>query len=252
MRIAGAIAAASFLLLMPVRADDLVSGLSQDQIQITSNYTGTDIVVFGAIETADQSGQAKPRDIVVVVRGPSADIVVRRKVRVAGIWINRDAMRFGGLPSYYFLASTRPISAIAQRDTLQRYQIGLNTLTPQTESTHMPSKAEPFRQAAIRERQRAHLYAESPDGVEFLSYSLFRARVPVPATVPTGQYTVEVYLFRDGTVISAQSTPLFIDQIGLERRLYNYAHKQPFWYGLAAVFMAMSIGWASSMVFRQA
>jgi uncharacterized protein (TIGR02186 family) len=252
MRITLAIAAASILLFVPARADDLVSGLSQDQIQITSSYTGTDIVVFGAIEAADQTGQATPRDIVVVVRGPNTGMVVRRKVRIAGIWINRDAIRFGGLPSYYFLASTRPISTIASKDTLQRYQIGLNTLTPETASTRSPTKAEPFRQAAIREQERAHLYAESPDGVEFLSYSLFRARVPVPATVPTGQYTVEVYLFRDGTVISAQSTPLFVDQIGLERRLYNYAHKQPFWYGLAAVFMAMSIGWASSMVFRQA
>jgi uncharacterized protein (TIGR02186 family) len=252
MRLAAALAAAILLFAGPACAEDLVSGLSQDQIQITSSYTGTDIVVFGAIESASNTGQATPRDVVVVVRGPDTNMIVRRKVRVAGIWINRDAMRFTGLPAYYYLASTRPVSAMAPTDTLARYEIGLNTLTPESESTHSPAKAEPFRLAAIRERERAHLYAESSNGVEFLSYSLFRARVPVPATVPKGQYTVDVYLFRDGTVLSAQSTPLYIDQIGLERRLYNYAHRQPVWYGFAAVFMAALLGWLSSLLFRQA
>jgi uncharacterized protein (TIGR02186 family) len=247
-----ALAACACLFAISAPAQDLVSGLSQDQIQITSNYTGSDIVVFGAIEAEDKTAQSGSPDVVVVVRGPNTDMVVRRKVRVAGIWINRDAMRFTGLPSYYFLASTKPIANVAAADTLARYQIGLKYLMPETESTHLPSKAEPFRLAAIREREANHLYTENPAGVEFLSYSLFRAHVPVPAAVPTGQYTVEVYLFRNGMVMSAQSTPLFVDQVGLERRLYNYSHRQPFWYGLAAVFMAMALGWASSMVFRQA
>jgi uncharacterized protein (TIGR02186 family) len=85
-----------------------------------------------------------------------------------------------------------------------------------------------------------------------LSYSLFRARVPVPATAPTGRYTVEVYLFRHGTMLGSNITPLYVKQIGLERGLYNFAHKDPLWYGLAAVFMAGLIGWGSSMVFRHA
>ena len=37
------------------RPRNLVSGVSQDMIQITSNYTGSDIVVFGAVE-GQQSG----------------------------------------------------------------------------------------------------------------------------------------------------------------------------------------------------
>ena len=80
---------------------------------------------------------------------------------------------------------------------------------------------------------------------------MFRARIPVPATVPRGPYKVDVYLFRDGTVISAQSTPMFIEQTGLERRLYNFAHEQPLSYGLSTVLMATLLGWLSSVVFRR-
>lgn len=232
-------------------AEDLVSGLSQDQIQITSNYAGTDIVVFGAIESADESALSATRDVVVVVRGPNTDFIVRRKVRVAGIWLNRDKIALYGMPAYYYVASTRPLSKVASTETLAQYQIGLTNLIPQRESTRSPRKGEPFRLAAIRMRERGRLYAEASTGVEFLGYSLFRVRVPVPASVATGEYTVQVYLFRDGTVVSAQSTPLFVDQIGLERRLFTFAHDRPFWYGLATVAMAILLGWASSFLFRR-
>jgi uncharacterized protein (TIGR02186 family) len=235
----------------PVQAEELVSGVSQDLIQITSNYTGSDIVVFGAVEgqNQNQGGNRGPKDVVVVVRGPDADLTVRRRDRVAGIWINHDAADLSGMPSYYFLASTRPLPAIAPAAILARYGIGVQSLKPDTVHSH--HDYEPFRQAALRHLSQDHLYSEVPGGVEFLSDTLFRAHVPVPAGVMRGQYNVEVFLFRGSAVISAQSTPLFIDQTGLERRLYNFAHNQGFDYGLATVLMAIAMGWISSLLFRR-
>lgn len=235
---------------MESRAQDLVSGLSQDQVEINSSYAGTSIVVFGAIEGNDPT-PSSPKDVIVVIRGPDADMTVRRKARIAGVWVNRDQMKFGGMPAYYYLASTRPLDKIASAQTLARYQLGLAHVEPQKIlTTRYPGKAEPFRIAAVAERARDGLYAQT-ENVEFLSYSLFRVHVPIPATVPRGEYTVEAYLFRDGTVMSAQSTPLYVDQKGLERRLYRFAHASPFVYGLSAVLMAMFIGWLSSLVIRQ-
>lgn len=244
------------LMLIPVTADaeDLVSGLSQDQIQITSNYTGSDLVVFGAIEqTGDAEADASSgrRDVVVVVRGPSAKMDVRRKERIAGIWINNREITLDGMPAYYYVASTQPLAKIAPPDMLARYQIGFDNVKPERSSTHKASRTEQFRQAVVRERVRAHLFTEAPSGVEFLGYSLFRVHVPVPAGAPRGTYTAEVYLFKDGVVTSAQSTPLFVDQIGLERNLFNFAHNDPFFYGLATVLMAVALGYLSSLIFRQ-
>jgi uncharacterized protein (TIGR02186 family) len=234
-------------LTLPAGADEnLVSGVSQDVIQITSNYTGSDIVVFGDVE---QQSRAQGRDIVVVVRGPDTVLTVRRRDRVAGIWINHDAASLSGMPAFYYLASSRPLSQIAHAATLTRYGIGLASLEPST--VHAHHNVEPFRQAALRLMTAEGFYRETPGGVEFLSDTLFRAHVPVPAGVSVGQYDVEVYLVRDGDVEGAQSTPLFIDQTGLERRLYNWAHDQPFGYGLAAVFTALVMGWISSVFFRR-
>ena len=228
------------------RAEDLVSGISQDVVQITSNYTGTQIVVFGAIERALN---AQGRDIVVVVRGPDEPMTVRRRDRVAGVWVNRDAGHFEGLPAYYYLASTQPVTRIAPHDTLAQYEIGLEQLKPTAIGSH--HDPEPFRQAVIRHLEKSGLYAESPGSIDFYSETLFSTRVPVPAGVTRGQYNVEVYLFRNGQLVSAQSTPLFVDASGLERRLFNAAHDAPFTYGLACVLMAMLLGWISSVLFRR-
>ncbi len=241
-----ALLALALLLAVPAQAEDLVSGISQDIIQITSNYTGTDIVVFGAIERAEK---AKGRDIVVVVRGPETPMTVRRRDRIAGIWVNSDAARFGGLPGYYYLASSEPIDRIAATRDLVRFGLGVNHLYPTSIGSHHDSR--PFRSAALRHLKAKGLYVEAPGTIDFLSETLFRTRIPVPADVARGRYDVEVYLFRDGEVVSAQSTPLFVDQTGLERRLFNLAHNAPFFYGLACVFMAMLLGWISSVLFRR-
>ena len=139
-----------FLVVIPgAHAEDLVSGLSQDSIEITSNYTGSTIVVFGAIERP-AAGAAK-RDIVAIVRGPLAPMTVRKKDHVAAIWINNEQATFYGMPTYYFAASTRPIDEIAARELLDRYALGLKRLEPSSVRAH--AAAEPFRLALIRRKQ---------------------------------------------------------------------------------------------------
>ncbi len=242
---------AGLLLLTPAKADDLVSGISQDIIQITSNYTGTDIVAFGAIENMNVMPAAGPVDVVVVVRGPDANMTVRKKERVAGIWLNNHGVSMQNIPSYYFLSSTRPLSAITSAQTLARYEMGLDEVRARKHSARDDEIAEPYREALVRHKLIEGLYDENAGGVEFLSPTLFRARVPLPSAVPRGQYNVQVYLLRNGNVVSAQSTPLYVDQTGLERRLFNFAHEQPLAYGLCAILMAALMGWLSSLLFRQ-
>ena len=243
---------AMMVLTAPIaKAADLVSGLSTDLIQITSNFTGADIVLFGAIEPAEEVGPPSAQDLVVVIRGPALDMTVRRKARVLGIWVNSQQVVFGGLPGYYFLASTRPIDDIASLQTQERFRLGTANLEYTIPAGVEREEADAFRAAAIRDRKREGLYWESPTGIEFLSRTLFRARIPVPASVPPGLYRAEVYLFQGGTVVSAQSSPLFIDKTGFERRVYDFAYQRSFAYGISAVLMSIVLGWLASVAFRQ-
>jgi uncharacterized protein (TIGR02186 family) len=226
--------------------ENLVSGLSQDSIQITSSYNGTSIVVFGAVEHPSNT----PPDIVVVVRGPPDDMRIRQKTRMAGIWINSDRAILKRMPGYYFAASTRPLNRIASVGTLRQYDLGLAALEPR--GAMGPRNIEPFRQALLRFQERAGLYQEVPGGVQFLSGTLFRVRVALPASAPRGRYVAETYLLRDGHVIDARSSVLTIDQTGLERRVFDFSRNDPLAYGLSTVSIAVLLGWLSSLAFRRA
>lgn len=236
------------MLAAPARGDDLLAGLSEDFISITSSFTGADITLFGAIDAREPV--AAERDIVVVLRGPDTGVTVRRKEPFAGIWLNSRSIEFLRLPSYYFVATTRPLKDIAGSAVLSRYQIGLANLRFESPQGAAPA-LDPFRLAVIRANERENLYREEIGAVGLVSGVLFQVRIPMPAEVPTGNYRAEAYLFRDGNVISAYSAPLYIDKSGVERWLYDMAQQLPWVYGLVAVLLSIVVGWVASFIFRR-
>ncbi|MBI1212662.1 MAG: hypothetical protein GC190_14450 [Alphaproteobacteria bacterium] len=233
------------------RAEELAAGLSRDDIKISSSFTGTDLVLFGAIESEGAAiGTVADRDVVVVVRGPNAPVTVRRKERLGPIWINRDQRQFVGVPSFYFVASTKPLQDIGDRATLDRYHLGLAHLdfNPPPGTVMPPAD---YRAAILRQKARGELYSEQPNGVQFISGSLFRTTIALPSNLPSGTYDVNVYLFRKREIVTAFSTPLRIGKTGVERWLFKFAADEPWIYGLLAVMLAGLAGWISSLIFRQ-
>ena len=220
----------------------LVADLSEHLIQITTDFTGTDVLLFGAVDG--------PGDVVVVVRGPVNDQTVRRKERIAGIWINEQSVEFRAVPSFYAIASTRPLDEILDVPTRTRHSIGIDTLrlsAPDAERDLLPE----FRAALERIKINENLYQPDVIDVAFLGDTLFRADFQFPSNVPTGSYVVEVLLVRDGEVASAQTTPLVISKSGIGADIYQFAHVDSFFYGLASLVIALLAGWFAHLVFRR-
>jgi uncharacterized protein (TIGR02186 family) len=239
--------AAALLLLMcaaiPARAQPLVADLSSHLIAITAGFSGTELLLFGATE-----GEG---DVVVLVRGPEGETAVRRKARVAGIWLNTEELRFGGVPAYYRVASSRPLAEFLTPALRQRHQIGAEflRLAPLREANIETVQA--FRAGLVRNKERLQLFDPEPGRVAFLGPRLFRTRIFFPANVPTGAYTVEVLLVRGGQVIAAQSTPMFVSKVGVGAEIYDFAHAYAAWYGLLSVLIAVFAGWAAGAIFRK-
>ena len=227
----------------PARAEDLVADLSDHLIAITTGFTGTEVVMFGATEGTG--------DVVIIVRGPLSDAIVRRKARVAGIWVNRDSMSFTNVPSYYALASSRPVDEIASPATLELHEIGFDHLKLAVASDVNPTDVPFFRSALIREKQQLGLYVRQAGKVAFLGTRLFRTNVYFPADVPTGSYLAEVLLLRNGQVASAQTTPLIISKIGVGATIFDFAHRNGAGYGAIAILAALMAGWIAHLAFRR-
>lgn len=253
------ILAALWLTLPAAQADQLVTDLSQHQISIRSNFTGTEIFIFGSIEAADPTDLSRQRDIAVVVSGPEEPVTVRRKDRVAGIWINYDAVTFERVPSFYAIASTRPLARMISTDTRTIEGLGIDQLSfgasiglgPTGTVTELSDADRTvFTQALLRNKEQAGLFRTEPSGVSFLGRSLFRATISIPSNVPNGLYTAKVYLISDGKVTDAASAPLYVVKSGIERAIYGFAHEKPLLYGIFAVVFAIFAGWAAALIFR--
>lgn len=236
------------------RAESLITSLSAPKVSITSNFTGAEIVVFGAVERdAATVARPDPYDIVVVVSGPPEDMVTRRKDRFLGVWVNRGSMTFLGVPSFYAVHTTRALDDIASPGVLKRWQIGIdNLILPAAigESEQFEISSD-FRKAYTRLKRKDGLYEEKAKTVEFLSNSLFRTSIPLPANVPDGAYKVSIHLFRGGALLASQDQVLSIAKSGFEQITYTLAQEQSVLYGLATVLMALMTGWLAGVIFRK-
>ncbi|HYE00164.1 MAG TPA: TIGR02186 family protein [Alphaproteobacteria bacterium] len=241
-------ALAALLWSLTARADTLVADLSSHLIAITTDFRGTEVVLFGAV---DRPGG----DIAVVVSGPRTEVTVRRKERVAGIWVNRQSQTFAGVPAFYTVATTRPLDQIVDPPVLIRHDIGLDylVLRPVVEEGEEPDVAAiaEFREALIRNKQRDRLYPQRAGTVNFLGPQLFRTNIVFPTNVPVGQYFVDVYQLRDGDVVGAQTTPLVVSKAGVGAEIFEFAHRQPLAYAILAVAAAILSGWLAGVMFRK-
>ncbi len=242
----------------PIEPPETVQAdVSTRNVGVTSSFTGTEIVVFGAVDNSRQpSPESGLYDVVVVIEGTPSHMTARKKNRVGGIWLNTQAASFEAVPSYYAIASTRPLEEIAPAAVLLGYEIGLNQvrMNPVGAVTRRLPAAEiqQFRNSIIRLKQKEGLYVQDEYAVAFIGRSLFRSTIALPANVTVGPFETRVYLFRDERLLSQYAVKLNLEREGFERLLHNFAFGHPFYYGLATVLLAIGAGLLASAVFSKA
>ena len=231
--------------------DRVVAALSQNRVAITAGFEGMEILVYGAIARGNPA-DLEHLGIVVTVVGPSAPVLVRRKARVAGLWINADSIRLSEAPSFYAVASTGPLHQTISHTADLRFNVSLEHALRQIEAP--PTAADVPRQdfidAVVRLRRDAELYVQRPGGVSIDQGVLFRTTIPLPANIVEGIYTAQVLLTRDREVIDRFSTDIEVRKVGLERMIYDMAQTSPLLYGVLSIAVALLAGFGASEIFR--
>lgn len=252
-RLAAALALA-LALAAPASAETLIAAASAHRVAITSNFSGTDITVYGSVERdASTVSRADGYDIAVTLTGPRRTVVTRRKDRVVGLWINR-ASRAYDAPSFYAVATTRPIAEIAGTQVLDAHQIGTDHLIlPEV----IPGGVEvmvgspEFRAAFLAQQRKAGVYGEYPATVRFLGPHLFSTTLPIPAEVPVGRYVLKVVLLSDGSPVAEHVSEIDVAKTGFEQQVYDLAAHRAMIYGLISVVIALMTGWLGGVLFRR-
>ncbi|WP_174293127.1 TIGR02186 family protein [Sphingomonas bacterium] len=245
--------AATLPLLVGAGKPVLVPDVSQREIEIAYSFTGAQLLLFGAIlyPGGRRPSDRTPTDVVVVVKGPTQAILVREKEKVAGLWVNADRLRYASAPSFYAIASSRPVPRLLDERTRAIYELGLDSLQLSPASSAAPDMQARFQQGLVDLKRRSGLYVEDPGAVSIADGVLYRARVTIPARVPVGRFTAETFLIRDGHVLAAAIRAIDIRKSGFERQVARAAVRWSWVYGLAAVALSVLLGWTAGWVARR-
>jgi uncharacterized protein (TIGR02186 family) len=236
----------ALFLAAPARAQDqpLVAALSTQEVRISTGFVGEAIMVFGS---TDQPIGPGGDEILVVARGPTRPLVVRRKVKALLFWINGPSARFDDVPGFYAIAGTRPAWQLLPEALRQENGLGLDALPLTSTGSRSPA----FRAALLDLKKSSGLWLEGVAPVEIRGGRLFHIAVPLPATVPTGDYKVEVLLVRSRRIAAREEMSFRVERVGTADRIADVAENHAFFYGLACIMLAALAGWLGSVLFRR-
>ncbi|WP_299968447.1 TIGR02186 family protein [uncultured Roseobacter sp.] len=233
-----------------VEAEEVVLGLSQDSISITTSFDGTEILIFGAVKREETIPDGPPIEVIVTVAGPSMPLTVRRKEKRLGIWVNTDAVEVDRAPSFYAVQTSGPLREVLSNTEDLRHTISVPRAIRSVGAPAHIENAESFTDALIRIRSRADVYQLREGAVSVSEQTLFRTAVRLPAALTEGAYPTRIFLTRGGNVVSSYDTTIDVQKVGLERWLFGLSRNQPLLYGLMSLAIAIAAGWAASAVFR--
>jgi uncharacterized protein (TIGR02186 family) len=231
--------------------EQIVAGLSENQIAITASFSGSSILVFGAVKREAPPAEP-PLQVIITLQGPRTPVLVSRKGHVFGLWINTANVRITQAPAYYAIATSAPLSKILSQTDDLRYKITIPRAIRETGVASQASDPHTFIDALIRLREKNGLYAVNEGAVTIEQSTLFRTRLKLPANLTEGLYTARIFLTRNGHVVATQKTDIRVRKIGVERWLFQLAQHQPAVYGLLSLVIAIAAGWLASAVFRLA
>jgi uncharacterized protein (TIGR02186 family) len=237
------------LLLVGARDPILVPEISQHEVQVRQGFRGADLLLFGAILTPEGTRAARSYDIVVVLQGPPRSITIREKQKVAGIWINADSTEFRSAPTFFAVASSRPIKDIVDERTAAIYELGLPWLQLSPIGAIDPREQARFSAGLVDLMRRQLLYRQDEGAVKVSGGVLYQARIPLPSNVQTGTYTAETFAISRGNVVAAATTTVEVRKQGFERLVAQQADRNGFVYGLVAVFISVGMGWMAGRLF---
>lgn len=238
------------LAALPAGAEEILARLSQTRVAITTTFAGSEIFVYGAVKREAPIPEGQPLDVLVAVTGPSAPVMVRRKERILGIWVNGEGVEVDSAPSFYAVSTTRPFREVISHTADLRHRVGLDHAVRLIGETDAAEYPEDYRRAVIRLRKAAGLYFEDPGGVTLDENTLFSANIALPAQIVEGDYRVRVMLLRGGSLIDEHESAITVTKVGFERWIYTLAKENGLLYGLLSIAVALAAGWLASAAFR--
>lgn len=224
-------------------AGGLITQLATDHVDITTRFTGKDILVFGAMTS--------PGDIVIRVVSPDETVALSRKVPVGPFWLSGGQVTVRGAPGLMYVLSSRPLDKILPAKERRRYGLDFDGIVEKAGLVEKKAHMDDWRAAFVRLKRANGNYLQADDAVKEVGKRLFSATVALPAKIPLGMYRIGVYLVRDGKVIDSTAGQLDVQQVRMARWVAQAAHNHGWIFGISFTVFALVLGLLLGMALRR-
>jgi uncharacterized protein (TIGR02186 family) len=252
--------ALALLVAGPARASDVAIALTDQVIEIDAGFSGAKITLFGVVSTGDPGAFPQEEyDIAALLQGPPTTFRLRPIEQKNFIYTPGPAFDIEA-PGTTLTLSTRPLSEIADRNVLTEAGLKASAVSLAAKVAPRSIKAEArlkklgpetIAVAYLEEARRRRLIEDSAGVVDFRKAGLFAIEIDLPPTIPVGDYTAEVFLFRNRDLVSRDVTSLAVRKIGVESAIFDFAHAQPLAYGVVCAAFSVVAGLLAAAAFRR-
>ena len=219
----------------------IIADISDNKINIDVGFKGAKLLFFGVI---DEEG-----DVVVSVTGPRKTVKVRKKEKKMGIWLNFDTKIFFDVPTYYYVASTRPLKQLKAEDVLQINQVGIENI--RFAGAEEQEERNNWVNGIVKSMIEAGRYNPEQGLIEISDKRLFKTELNFSAELVDGQYLVDTLLLKEGNVIAARRSFINVSKSGYGEKIYKMANNNSLLYGLTAVLFAIIFGFIVHEITRR-
>ncbi len=229
-----------------VFANQAYFDLSDQKIEIQTNFKGKEVIIFGLTEQGF--------DTLLTIKGPEEYKKIQKKERIFGLWINNDKIIYRNLPSIYFVAASAPINQILDQESIENNELYfqpmlLKLMTQRNFNFSDENNEKLWSKNLISIKQKSNFYKEYE--IKIVDDKLFQTRVFFPSNTMPGNYQINIYQIKNKEIISKKNKSISIIKSGIGNELFNLAHNYPKTYGIMCIIFAIFSGLLAAIIFRR-
>tara|TARA_Y100000590_G_scaffold400972_1_gene485509 strand:+ start:2109 stop:2885 length:777 start_codon:yes stop_codon:yes gene_type:complete len=231
-----------------LNAEKIYFDLSDKVINITTNFSGKEIIIFGLSDP--------DHDTILILKGPKKKARLSIKERLFGIWIETKKYTYSNIPSIFFIASTSAIEDILDESIIRKKGLNFKNFDHNTINNNDLKKTKIYEDSLymwdnnfIRKQMTNGFYRNY--NLEIVDNKLFQARIFFPSNTIPGIYNVEIFQIKDKRITSEDNKKIIIQKTGFGNTIYQFAINQPAFYGIISIIFALIAGVIAATAFRR-
>ncbi len=224
----------------------VISDIDKSDIELSTRFDGTSLLVFGAISPADERAS-----LLVEVIGPPTSVDIRKKVQIWGIWVNKKIAQFKGIPSFYQISISNSKHPFLKEIEYQRLKSIFYDSLETTSMSENDNSKEQYHNELIRLKKKLGNLSAFEEKINVIDNKLFSYKVNLPKKIHPGIYKIKMTLIdQEGIKLSKSEQSVNVSKVGLQEFLSSNSKNNPVFYGLFSVIIALFLGFSAAQLFR--